>query len=180
LVIGDGFSECGFAVMTVRFLNLARDRVAAVAAEFAIVAPFLLIPVVGMVVFALAMINFLVVTSATESGAFVFAVSRGTSTPLTSTATAICNSAPGLGSHLSISMSVTGSSLNPPNSSACNATTTCPASGLGDSACATALASPGGTATVTATYPCFQIATGYFAPIFKGCNLSSTAAEFVQ
>lgn len=166
--------------MTRRLLNLRRDTAAAVAAEFAIVAPFLLIPVVGMVVFGLALINYLILTSSVELGAFVFAVSRGTATPLTSTASTICNAAPLLQSNLHITLSVTGSSLNPPSSASCNASTGCPASGLGDLACSTALASPGGTATVTATYPCFQLAAGYFAPIFSGCTLSSTAAEFIQ
>jgi Flp pilus assembly protein TadG len=137
------------------------ERKATVAVEFAMLAPALLLLVVGAAAFGIAMDNYVQLTGATSIGARQLAISRGDSTPYTDTVNAITGAAPKLTkASLTISLLV--------NGTACAT----------DAACTTALVA-GVPAQVTASYPCNLVVMGTnFAP--SGCTLSANTTERVQ
>jgi Flp pilus assembly protein TadG len=145
---------------------LGEDGVAAI--EFAVLAPMLVLLLMGTVEFGLVLANYVQVTNAANVGAMTFSISRSDETPWTDTKNAITAAAPSLtSSNLTITFSV--------NGTACTS----------DSSCNTALtnaAPSGGTltpASVTVAYPCGTMLTGYsFWP--STCQLSSTMTEGVQ
>jgi Flp pilus assembly protein TadG len=146
--------------------GLGEDGVAVV--EFAILAPILILLLMGTVEFGLVLANYVQVTNAAGVGAMTFSISRGDSTPYTDTKSAITAAAPSLTSaNLTITLSVNGTGCST------------------DSACSTALtnaAPSGGTltpASVTVAYPCGTMLTGY-SFWSATCQLSSTMTEGVQ
>ncbi len=145
-----------------RTFKLLTDQSGAAAVEFALIAPVLFLLVVGIAQFGIALNNYVLLTDAVGTGARQLSVSRGTSTPRSSTVTMLQNAATGL---------VTGSITitTKVNGTAC----------ADDSACSTALTSAAGqAATVTATYPCDLNVFGInFAP---SCSLSSTMSERIE
>ena len=130
------------------------------AVEFAIVAPVLLLIVLGMLQFGLTMDNYLTLSETVRAGARQFALSRGDPTPYTDTVNLIKSSAPQLtASNLTITLSVSG--------------TPCAA----DTACTAALTA-GAPASVSVTYPCSLLVMGTnFAP---SCVLSAQTTERVE
>lgn len=126
------------------------------------IAPILLLILGAIVDFGLTMNNYLELTDAVRVGARQFALSGSSSTPMTTATTAVKNAAANLaGASISITYSVAGT--------ACTS----------DGACQTALAAnAGGSATVTATYPCSTPMAG--VSFLSGCSLSSTTTEMVE
>lgn len=142
--------------------RIGRDRSGVSAIEFAIIAPVLMTVAVGIAQFGLVLNNYIVLTEAVADGARVFALSRGSSTPLTTTTSAVTSSASTL---TTASITVTTSV----NGTACTT----------DSGCSTALTSASGQqATVSATYPCSLTVYGYnYAP---SCTLTSSTADIIE
>jgi Flp pilus assembly protein TadG len=144
-----------------------RQRQRGIAAvEFALLAPPLLVIVLGIAQFGWLLGNYVMVTNAASSGARYFAAQRGTATPYTATKTQVVSSAAYLNSgNLSITTYVNGTQCT------------------SDSDCATALsAAASSPATVTVTY-------SSFSALFKGTlagligmpgSLNSTMVERVQ
>jgi Flp pilus assembly protein TadG len=136
------------------------DRTGTAAIEFALIAPILLLLVLGMCQFGITLNQYLTLTNAVRSGARQLSMSRGDATPWTDTINQIYGSAPNLtqGS-LTITMSV--------NGTACTT----------DAGCKSALAA-GLPTTVTASYPC---SLAFFGSNFASvCNLSSQTTERVE
>jgi ABC-type multidrug transport system permease subunit len=79
-----------------RLVRMSRDVRGVSALEFAIAAPVILAIGMGMLKFGVAMVHYLLLTNAAAQGAQTLALSRGTSTPYTSTTTSIANAAPSL------------------------------------------------------------------------------------
>jgi Flp pilus assembly protein TadG len=147
--------------MTRRLLSLARDRAAATAVEFALLAPVLLVLLMGTAKFGIALNSYVMLTEATADGARYLALSRGAATPYTSTVSQVTATASNLTGTLTITTSI--------NGTACGT----------DSTCQTALNTAGGLAAkVTATYPCNLTVMGVdFAP---GCTLSSSTTQMIE
>jgi Flp pilus assembly protein TadG len=142
-----------------------RDRSGSAAVELALVAPFLLATIMGMMIFGLAMNNYLELSDATRAGARQLALGRnsGSTTPYSSAVTALENDAPNLtASSITITATV--------NGTACST----------DAACVTAFASSsqGESAVMTATYPCSLNVMGvvYANP----CTLTATTTEAIE
>jgi len=150
---------------SVRFAQaLSRDRAGSPAVEFALIAPILLLTLFGIIQFGIALNNYIELTDAVRNGTRNFTISRATAstTPYTSTVTAITGGAPSLtASSVTVTASV--------NGTACST----------DSGCTTALTNAAGeTATVTATYPCNLTVMGAnFAP---GCTLTAQSSDLVE
>jgi Flp pilus assembly protein TadG len=136
------------------------------AVEFALLAPPLLVIVLGIAQFGWLLGNYVMVTNAASSGARYFAAQRGSATPYTATKTQVTASAAYLNSgNLSITTYVNGTQCT------------------SDSDCATDLsAAANSPATVTVTY-------SSFSPLFNGslaglvgmpASLNSTMVERVQ
>jgi Flp pilus assembly protein TadG len=143
------------------FRRLFRSRDGVSAIEFAIILPVLLTILLGIFQFGTAMNDYLVLTNAAAKGALTLALSRGTTTPYTTTTSAINAAAPNLDA-TKITTTVT------VNGSACST----------DSACLTNLLA-GKTASVRTTYPCNLVIMGRnYAP--SGCTLSAQTAQMVQ
>ena len=138
----------------------AIDRRGVSAIEFAIVAPVVLAIGTGMLKFGVAISHYLMLTNAAAQGATTFALSRGTTTPFTSTSTAITNAA----------QSLTAASITKTlkvNGTACTSDTTCAAA-----------LTAGATALVITTYPCDLSVMGInYKP---SCTLSVQSAQMVQ
>lgn len=162
--------------MTIRALAVGRCRTqgslgekGTAAIEFALVAPVLLLMLLGAVQFGLFVGNYVMLTNAVNVGAMQFAISRSDTTPYSDTVSAIKAAAPTLTSaNLTITLSV--------NGTAC----------ANDTACATALtnAAPSGggslqPAAVTVSYPCGSQWTWYNF-WSSTCQLVSTMTEGVQ
>ena len=148
--------------MSPRLLGTIRHRGGASAIEFAFIAPILMLLLVGIAKFGLVFNDYLTLTEAVTNGARNLALSRGTSTPYSTTVSQVTSSAFNLASSsLTITTKVNG--------------TTCST----DTTCQTALTSAAGqAATVSATYPCDLVIMGHdFAP---GCTLSSAMAEMIE
>ncbi len=144
-----------------RFRRLLIDSTGVSALEFAIISPVMLTILFGIFQFGIAMNQYMVITNAAAKGALTMALSRGTTTPYTTTKTAINAAAPNLDS-TKITVTVT------INGTACST----------DSACTTSLVA-GNSAVVKATYPCNLTVMGInYAP--SGCTLRAQTAQMVQ
>jgi Flp pilus assembly protein TadG len=143
-----------------RRYHVDRGRAGAAAIEFALVAPMVLLLVLGMCQFGITLNQYLTLTNAVRSGARQLSMSRGDATPWTDALNQIYGSAPNLTpGNLTITLSV--------NGTACT----------NDKTCGTALAA-GLPMTVTASYPCSLAFFGYnFA---SACTLSSQTTERVE
>ncbi len=145
-----------------RLRAVARSRAGASAVEFAFVAPLLVLLAIGMVQLGIVLHHYLVLTEAVRDGARQLALSRGASTPYTTTVSAIQTAAADLStSNLTIALSV--------NGTACTTDTTC------QTALASAAGQPG---NVTATYPCQFVVLG--VDFMPSCTLSSAIAEMIE
>ena len=144
--------------------SLARDRSGANAVEFALIAPLLLMLLMGIVQFSIALNNYIELTEAVRTGARNLAISRAmaSATPYTTTVNNIRGSAGNLtGANITVTMSV--------NGTACTSDTTC----------ATALSTAAGeTAAVTATYPCNLTVMGF--NFYPSCSLQSQTSDLVE
>lgn len=138
--------------------------------EFALVVPMMLVLTTGILIFGIAVANYLNLTEATSTGARLLAVSRGqTLDPCATTANAIYAAAPTLTrSNLTFTFVLNGTSY--PGASCTSTSNTTGAAGN---------LVQGGTAKVTVTYPCSLAIYGRnFAP--GGCTLTSQTTELVQ
>jgi len=144
-----------------RWSDVERRRAGTAAVEFALVAPMLLLLVLGMCQFGITLNQYLTLTYAVSAGARQLSMSRGDATPWTDTTNLIYSSAPNLTkASLTITTSV--------NGTACG----------NDATCKTALVAAGPPATVAATYPCSLAFFGdNFAPV---CTLSAQTTERVE
>ncbi len=140
--------------------SLAHDDSGVSAIEFAVVAPVVLMIGIGMLKFGVAMTHYMLLNNAAAQGALALALSRGTTTPYTTTGTAITNAAPSLTSG-SITKTTT------INGTACTT----------DTGCASSMVA-GQTARVTLSYPCDLTVMGIdFKP---GCTLSAQSSQMIQ
>jgi Flp pilus assembly protein TadG len=131
------------------------------AIEFAIISPVLLMIVTGIFQFSVAMNQYLSLTNAVAQGALTLALSRGTTTPYSSTTAAINAAAPSLTpAQTTITVKI--------NGTACTSDATCLPSMVA-----------GQSALVKATYPCNLTVMGHnYAP--SGCNLLAQTAQMIQ
>jgi Flp pilus assembly protein TadG len=138
------------------------DLQGAAAVEFALLMPVLFMTLFGIIMVGLTFNNYIELTEGVRVGARALAIGRSTTTPYSSTMSAISSSAPSLTAG-SISSTVT------INGTACNS----------DSACSVAMASAQGKpVSLTASYPCDLTILGVnYAP---GCTLSSTTTEMLE
>ena len=151
--------------------GLAEDCTGTVAIEFALVLPLLFAILIGIIQYSLIFSNVTVLTNAAAAGALVFSQGRSlpSSTPYSTTVTEIQSVAASLvQTNLTIATSVQGASCT------------------GDSGCLTALknAYPGGSASVTVTYPCPLILSTaglqWLGINTTFCPLTSTVTEYVM
>jgi len=131
------------------------------AIEFAIISPVMIMIMTGIFQFGVAMNHYLNLTNAAAQGALTLALSRGTTTPYTSTRAAITAAAPNLvPAQTTVTVKI--------NGVACTT----------DATCSAALVA-GLPALVKATYPCNLTVMGHnYAP--SGCNLSAQTAQMIQ
>jgi Flp pilus assembly protein TadG len=143
------------------FCCLLKNDEGVSAIEFAIISPVLLTIVLGVFQFGIAMNQYLNLTNAAAQGALTLALSRGTTTPYTSTTAAITAAAPNLAAaQTTITVRI--------NGVACTNDATCSAALLAGQA-----------ALVRATYPCNLVVMGVnYAP--NGCTLSAQSAQMIQ
>jgi Flp pilus assembly protein TadG len=143
------------------FCCLLKNDEGVSAIEFAIISPVLLTIVLGIFQFGIAMNQYLNLTNAAAQGALTLALSRGTTTPYTSTTAAITAAAPNLAAaQTTITVRI--------NGVACTNDATCSAALLAGQA-----------ALVRATYPCNLVVMGVnYAP--NGCTLSAQSAQMIQ
>jgi Flp pilus assembly protein TadG len=137
--------------------------------EFALVVPLLLTLVFGVIVFGIALNNYLVLTNATGISAQLLAVSRGQTTdPCNTTVQAFYSAAPNLSrTTLSFSYVLNGSSYSGTSCSS-GSTTTGAAGNL----------VAGQSAQLTVTYPCNLKFIGFNPP--SGCTLTARVSEVIQ
>ena len=147
--------------MRALFCRLVKNGEGVSAIEFAIISPVLLTIVLGVFQFGIAMNQYLNLTNAAAQGALTLALSRGTTTPYTSTTAAITAAAPNLAAaQTTITVRI--------NGVACTNDATCSAALLAGQA-----------ALVRATYPCYLVVMGVnYAP--NGCTLSAQSAQMIQ
>jgi Flp pilus assembly protein TadG len=147
--------------MRALFCRLVKNGEGVSAIEFAIISPVLLTIVLGVFQFGIAMNQYLNLTNAAAQGALTLALSRGTTTPYTSTTAAITAAAPNLAAaQTTITVRI--------NGVACTNDATCSAALLAGQA-----------ALVRATYPCNLVVMGVnYAP--NGCTLSAQSAQMIQ
>jgi Flp pilus assembly protein TadG len=145
--------------------------------EFALVAPMLLLIVLGTVQFGLTLGQYVTLTNAVGVGAMQFAISRGDTTPSSDAWNAITTAASTL-TAASIKMTLT------VNATACvtNASTLSAAQAA-DTTCMNALTNNVGkpaqvSATYTATFPCNLLTI--WQGMASTCNLASQVTERVQ
>ena len=143
-----------------RLERLPRDQRGVSMLEFAIAAPVMLALAIGTFKFGATMMHQVVLTNAAAQGATTLALSRGTTTPYTSTTTAINNAASTL-TTASITTTVT------INGTACSNNTAC-----------LALMTAGVTAVVRTTYPCDLSVMGINYK--SSCTISAQTALMVQ
>ena len=143
---------------------LLHDNSGAQAVEFALIAPLLLMLIMGIVQFSITLNNYIELTEGVRTGARNLAISRAmaSATPYTTTVSNISGSAGNLtASSITVTVSV--------NGTACTT----------DAGCSTALSTAAGqTASVTATYPCnLKVMAVNFLP---SCTLSSQTSDLVE
>ena len=144
------------------FALFHRDHRGTAAVEFALVAPILFLLILGITQFGITLNNYEMLTGGTGAAARQFSMSRGTSTPSSSTKTALYSAASNLTqANITVTLKV--------NGVACTS----------DGACQTALTNgQGQPATVSASYPCNLTVYGYnFAP---GCTHNAQSTEIVE
>jgi len=142
--------------------DLIRSRRGTAIIEFAVLAPVMLLLVLGTFQFGLVISHYVLLTNAVGAGARYFALSRGSTTPYSDTVGVITGSSTSLtSSSITVTVSV--------NGTACTS----------DSTCKTALSNAASLpATVAATYPCSLSVYGYnFAP---NCTLSAQMTGLVM
>jgi Flp pilus assembly protein TadG len=132
--------------------------------EFAVMAPVLFMVLFGIIEFGIALNQYLTLTNAVLAGARTFANSRTSTTPYSSTVTAMTTAAPTLQTATLTSLI----SLKV-NGAACTS----------DGGCSTALsANAGNPSTVAATYPC-SVTIPFFT--WTGaCTLSAQTTERIE
>ena len=139
--------------------------------EFALILPMLLLITTGILIFGVAMNNYMQLTNAVSMGArTVSTYSQLTKDPCSVASTAIIAAAPGLSSS-KLTFNFTFNGVSYPNQSSCNSTSV-------NTGAAGSLAS-GSTVTVNATYP---LNLSVFGKVFNLNNavLSATSTELVQ
>jgi len=143
------------------FCCLVKNDEGVSAIEFAIISPVMIMIMTGIFQFGVAMNHYLNLTNAAAQGALTLALSRGTTTPYTSTRAAITAAAPNLvPAQTTVTVKI--------NGVACTT----------DATCSAALVA-GLPALVKATYPCNLTVMGHnYAP--SGCNLSAQTAQMIQ
>jgi Flp pilus assembly protein TadG len=144
------------------FALLYRDQRCTAALEFALIAPVLFLLVLGITQFGITLNNYEMLTGGTEAAARQLSLSRGSSTPFSSTTTALYSATSNLvQANIKVALQVNGAPCS------------------GDSACQTALTSAQSQpATVSTSYPCNLQIYGYdFAP---GCTLTAQSTEVVE
>jgi len=143
---------------------LLRDDSGAQAVEFALIAPLLLMMIIGIIQFSITLNNYIELTEGVRTGARALAISRAmaSATPYTTTINSIGASAGNLtASNITVTVTV--------NGAACST----------DATCSTALSSAAGqTASVSATYPCNLTVMG--VNYFPNCSLSSQTSDLVE
>ncbi len=78
------------------FALFHRDLRGTAAVEFALIAPVLFLLILGITQFGITLNDYEMLTGGTEAAARQFSMSRGSSTPSSSTTTALCNAASNL------------------------------------------------------------------------------------
>lgn len=150
--------------------------------EFALVLPILGMMVLGVIVFGIALNNYLEMTNASAAGAQALAISRGqTLNPCTTVSGPFYNAAPNLTqANLKFTITIgpppggTGSSYTLASN---QASPSCPASS--PSSPPASDLTQGATATVAVTYPCNLTVFGVrFGP--NTCTLTAQTAESIQ
>jgi len=138
---------------------MSKNNAGVSAIEFAIISPIMLTIMMGIFQFGIAMNHYLNLTNAAAQGALTLALSRGTTTPYSSTTAAIAAAAPNLVSaQTTVTVKI--------NGVACTSDATCPALVAGQPA------------LVKATYPCNLTVMGVnYKP---GCNLTAQTAQMIQ
>ena len=145
----------------------------AAAVEFALVVPFLLLLLLGVMQFGWLMNNYLMLNQATSSGSRLFAAQRGYDNPCTTAYTAVKSAAGGLiAANLTMSCSVNGSS-------ACS---TCSGNACStDLTCKTQLTNNAGNpASITVGYAFNQLFSTTLAALKMPTSLSANATDRVQ
>jgi Flp pilus assembly protein TadG len=151
-------------LMTRRLLALARDRAAATAVEFALIAPVLLVLLMGMAQFGITMNSYVMLTEAAADGARYLALARGAATPYTNTVAQVRATASGLSGTVTVTTYI--------NNVACSTDATC------TTALAAGVGPPAQPAKVTATYPCNLTVMGVtYAP---SCTLTSSTTQIIE
>lgn len=143
-----------------RLVCVLSDRRGTSVIEFVIAAPVVLALAIGTFKFGTTLRHQVVLTNAAAQGALTLALSRGTTSPYSSTTTAINNAASSL-TTASITTTVT------INGSTCSTNTAC-----------AALMTAGVTAVVRTTYPCDLSVMG--VNYKSSCTISAQTAQMVQ
>jgi Flp pilus assembly protein TadG len=151
-----------------------RGESGAVIVEFALLMPVLLLILVGVIVFGLALNQYIMLWNGVGVAAEQFAITAvASSQPATDAVTAIVNSAPTL-TKADINVTLTVGTNSACFSGAANASTT-----AGDTACSSQFqANQGNPAVVAATYPCTLTVMQY--DFWPDCKLSAQVTELVQ
>jgi Flp pilus assembly protein TadG len=154
-----------------------------VAIEFALLAPVLLLLLLGAIQFGLVLRNYVILTNAVSVTAMQFAISRSDTKPASDAWTAITSAAPTLTPTTNLEMTL---SVGSPATACLSNANSVGTAESADSACQTALsnAAPtsGGTlqpSTVTATFPCGSELT-WINFWSSTCKLTSTMTQGVQ
>jgi Flp pilus assembly protein TadG len=135
--------------------------------ELALTLPIVFMVLTGVFSLAIALSQKLELAEAVSSGGRVLAVDRGDNDPCSAATSAIRNAAPGLtSSKLTLSYNLDGNAYG-------SGVTTCPGSG----GTPNSYMVEGGTATVSATYPC---TITVFGTGILSCTLSTQVTEAVQ
>ncbi|HET6607546.1 MAG TPA: TadE/TadG family type IV pilus assembly protein [Rhodopila sp.] len=142
--------------------DLLRDDSGVSAVEFALVAPVLLMILLGVMQLGITFNNYIALTDSVRAGSRVLAAARSSTTPYSDATGAVYASAPTLkAGSITLSLSV--------NGTAC----------AGDGPCATALTgAAGSTANVHATYPCDLLIFG--VDYVPSCTLTASTTERVE
>lgn len=138
---------------------LPGDRRGTAAIEFALVAPVLLLLLVGMIKFGIAVNQYHSLTNVGLQGATVLAFSRGNPTPYSRTVAAITSASDLVAGSITITVKIDG--------------TTC-----SDDASCRGLLVQGAVAEVRVSYPCDLSLSGSGSPSI--CTLTGTSRQMVQ
>jgi len=145
-----------------------RSEDGSAAVEMALVLPILSLMLFATITFGTTLYNYNVLVGSVAAGARQFSVSRGNSTPVTSTKTFMTSSAPNFDAKaFTLTFAVSGATCATGAADAI----------AGDKACADQLQN-GLPASVAATYPCNLVIMGIdFAP---GCQMSAATTMRVE